>query len=153
MRPTENIEKLIKNIKIDTNAEMDKAVLDDVLKALDKSKKQKSANLQPSIWRIIVKSRITRLATAVVVVLAVCWLTVSNRGELEQQGTNGPAVAVIPKTPAELMSFISLSMAFRDGDMEAVEEQCRQAEKLVRPGLERITIEQLLCELEECEET
>jgi anti-sigma factor RsiW len=104
-------------------------------------------------WRTIVKSKITQLAAAVVVVLVVCWLTVSDRGELEQQETNRPAVAVISKTPAELVSAISLSMVFRDGDMEAMEKQFDKAEKKVRPGLkERITIDQLICELEECEE-
>ena len=71
MRPAENIEKLIKNIKIDTNAEMDKAVLDDVLKALEKSKKTKSAIPQPNIWRKIMKNKITKLATAAVIIIAV----------------------------------------------------------------------------------
>ena len=71
MRPTENIEKLIKNIKIDTNAEMDKAVLDDVLKALEESKKQKSANLKPNIWRTIMKSRITKFAVAAAIIIVV----------------------------------------------------------------------------------
>jgi len=105
------------------------------------------------MWRTIVKSRITQLAAVVAIVLAACWLTVSDRGELEQQETNGLAVAVISKTPAELVSAISLSMVFRDGDMEAMEKQFDKAEKKVRPGLkERITIEQLICELEECEE-
>jgi len=38
MKPEQNIEKLIKNVDIDTNAERDKAVLDDVLNALENSK-------------------------------------------------------------------------------------------------------------------
>ena len=33
MKPPENIEKLIKNVELDTNAQMDKAVLNDVLNA------------------------------------------------------------------------------------------------------------------------
>jgi hypothetical protein len=105
------------------------------------------------IQRTIMKNKITKLATAaVVVVLAVCWLTVSDRGKLEQQGTNEPAVAVRSKTPAELVSVISLNMVFRDGDMEAMEEQFDKAEKKVKPGLkERITMEQLICKLEDCE--
>lgn len=71
MRPEKNIEKLIKNIGIDTNVKMDKAVLDDVLKALENSKKTKSAAIQPNIWRIIMKSKITKLATAAVIIIGI----------------------------------------------------------------------------------
>ena len=69
MRPTENIEKLIKNIEVDTNAKVDEVVLGDVLKAFEKSKKIKSAISQPSIWRIIMKSKVTRLTAAAVIVV------------------------------------------------------------------------------------
>ena len=71
MRPAENIEKLIKNIKIDTNAEMDKAVLDDVLETFKQSKTKKTAIPQPNIWRKIMKNKITKLATAAVIIIAV----------------------------------------------------------------------------------
>jgi len=71
MRPAEKIEKLIKNTKIDTNAETDDAVLGDVIEAFEKSKKQKSALTEPDIWRIIMKSRITKLAAAVVIIVGV----------------------------------------------------------------------------------
>jgi hypothetical protein len=36
MRPTENIEKLVKNINIDTNAKIDKEVLVEVVEAFEK---------------------------------------------------------------------------------------------------------------------
>ena len=79
MRPRENIEKLIKDVELDTNAERDKAVLDDVLNALEDSKQlalskvegKKSAVIEPNIWRTIMKSPITKLAAAAVVVIAV----------------------------------------------------------------------------------
>jgi len=79
MKPPENIEKFIKNIDIDTNTKVDEAVLDDVLKAFEKSKKPalsrvegtKSATYQPNIWRIIMKSKITKLATVTVIIIAV----------------------------------------------------------------------------------
>lgn len=69
MKPAENIEKLIKNIDIDTNARMDKAVFDDVLKALENSKKKKVAVSQSNIWRIIMKSRVTKRAAAAAIVM------------------------------------------------------------------------------------
>ena len=71
MRPSENIEKLIKNINIDTNAKIDEAVLGEVVKAFEKSKKEKSIKPAPNIWRTIIKSRITKLAAAAAVIIAV----------------------------------------------------------------------------------
>lgn len=77
MRPTENIEKLIKNTNIETNARTDDVVLDEVVRAFEESKKlapsevegKESAITQPSIWRIIMKSRMTKLAAVAAVVL------------------------------------------------------------------------------------
>ncbi len=69
MRPAENIEKLIKNINIDTNAKTDEAVLVDVLKAFEKSKSQKSASTKQNIWRIIMKTKVAKLATAAVIII------------------------------------------------------------------------------------
>jgi len=68
MKPVENIEKLIKNIDIDTDAKVDEAVRNDVLTSFEKSKK-KSALSQPSIWRIVMKSRIIKLAAAAVIII------------------------------------------------------------------------------------
>jgi hypothetical protein len=70
MKKEENIEKLIKNTKIDTNAKVDEVVLDDTIKAFEKSKSKKSASNQPDILRIITKSKITKLAAAAVIVIA-----------------------------------------------------------------------------------
>lgn len=71
MKPEENIEELIKNINIDTNAKMDKAVRNDVLGAFENSKNKKPAVPHPNIWRIIMKSKITKIAAAAVIIVAV----------------------------------------------------------------------------------
>ena len=70
MRPAEDIKKLIKNLHDKTNAQMDKRVLKDVLCAMEDSEKT-SALTQPNIRRIIMKSPITKLAVAAVIVIAV----------------------------------------------------------------------------------
>ena len=70
MRPAKNLEKLIKNIDIDTNARMDKVVLDNVIETFESSKNKKSASHQPNIWRIIMKSKITKLTAAAVIIIA-----------------------------------------------------------------------------------
>jgi len=71
MRPAENIEKLIKNINIDTNAKTDNAVLGDVIKAFEKSKGKKTSATEQNVWRIIMKSKITKLAAAAVIIVAI----------------------------------------------------------------------------------
>lgn len=71
MRSAENIEKMIKNINIETNVKTDKAVLGDIVEVFEKSKKNKSAIIQPSIWRIIMKSNITKFAASAVIIIAV----------------------------------------------------------------------------------
>ena len=71
MRPAENIEKLVKNINIDTNAKIDEAVLVEVVKAFEKSKAKKTSATEQNIWRIIMKSKITKIAIATLIIIAV----------------------------------------------------------------------------------
>jgi outer membrane lipoprotein-sorting protein len=70
MRPAENIEKLVKNINIDTNAKIDKEVLVEVVEAFEKLKVKKTSATEQNIWRIIMRSRTTKLAAAAVIMIA-----------------------------------------------------------------------------------
>ena len=71
MRPADNINKLIKKLHLKASCELDKRVHDDITKALAETQKTKSAQVQPNIWRIIMKSSITKLAAAAVITVAV----------------------------------------------------------------------------------
>ena len=71
MRPANNIDKLIKKLHISASAKLDKRVHSGISMALEESEKTKSAKLEPKIWRIIMKSRITKLAAAAVIIIAV----------------------------------------------------------------------------------
>lgn len=68
MRPAEKIEKFIKHVPLETSDRRDKEVLDDALRALRESKEH--AKRQPTIWKAIMKSRMTKLAAAAVIVVA-----------------------------------------------------------------------------------
>ena len=104
MRPAEKIGKFIKNMKIDTNAETDEAVFADVIEAFEKSKKQKSALTEPNIWRIIMKSPITKLAAAAVIVIVVFI-------GIDQLGTNGSSVVWADVSERfESVPFFNLTM-------------------------------------------
>jgi len=72
MKPTDNVEKLIRDLHvldIDTSTEMDKRILHDTLKVQKELKQTKSASTQPDIWRTIMKSSITKLAAAAIIVV------------------------------------------------------------------------------------
>ncbi len=69
MRSADNIKNSIRNLNATANAKVHQQVLDDLLKIMEKSKKQFPAH-KPT-RRIIMKSKITKLATAAVIVIAV----------------------------------------------------------------------------------
>jgi len=77
MKAAANIEKLIKKFyalkksSVATSASLDKRVLDDALAAYEESKKTSSALIEPNIWRIIMKSKMIKLAAAAVIIIAV----------------------------------------------------------------------------------
>ena len=71
MKPVERIEKLIKKRCYKADAETYDKALGSFLQAVDDHVKQRSAPTEPKIWRQIMKSRITKLAFAAVIIIAV----------------------------------------------------------------------------------
>ena len=73
MKSAENIEKLIKNLDldIDINAKTDQWILNELIEEHKKSKQIISALVEPNTRRIIMKNPITKLAVAVVIIVAV----------------------------------------------------------------------------------
>jgi len=65
MRPTENIKRQIKNIKIKTNPEVDEAVLNDLFGRLDGTE-----GVRENTWRVIVHHKMTKFAIAAVIIVA-----------------------------------------------------------------------------------
>jgi hypothetical protein len=68
---SEQIEQSAKNIRIDRAAIDHARILADAEAALDKSREPWSAEIQPTIWRKIMKSPITKLSSAAAVIIAV----------------------------------------------------------------------------------
>jgi hypothetical protein len=71
MRPADNIEKAVKKLSFTASAKLHDQILDDVLDAQDECKKCKSTSAKLNISRTIMKSRIGKLASAAVIVIAV----------------------------------------------------------------------------------
>jgi outer membrane lipoprotein-sorting protein len=61
----------VKQLRYKAGVETRDRVLGNVLRALEESKEQKSAETQPDAWRIIMKSRMTKLAAAAVIIVAI----------------------------------------------------------------------------------
>jgi len=76
MKYPDSIENVIKNfcaskrVAVKTTTELDNRIIDASLLAQEKLKQTQSAAAQPNIWRIIMKSRITKLTAAAVVIIA-----------------------------------------------------------------------------------
>ena len=71
MKPAEKIERLIKKSRYKASTEAYDKALGSFLQAVDAYEKQKSALTEQNIWRIIMKSKITKLATAAVIIAAI----------------------------------------------------------------------------------
>jgi outer membrane lipoprotein-sorting protein len=77
MKNAENIEKLIKKFcavkqsQVKTSSQLDERILADALPAQNNSKTKQSAAVQPHIWRILMRSRMTQYAAAAVIILAI----------------------------------------------------------------------------------
>ncbi|MHC4204904.1 MAG: carboxypeptidase regulatory-like domain-containing protein [Planctomycetota bacterium] len=71
MRPADNIRKSFKELHIPTSAELDEQINAEISMALVKAKNNKSADPLPNIWRIIMKSKMTKFAAAAVIIVAV----------------------------------------------------------------------------------
>ncbi len=141
MRPTEDIEKRIKNVNIVIDSESNKRVFSNILQAFEKSKAKESTPTGLNIHRIILKSPISKLAAAVIIV-AISFFIV-RQGPSEQADTT---VSKAAKSPVEMMTALSLERAFRRGGIEAIEKQCKQAFKPIGPRPRRLSVEQILAE-------
>jgi len=71
MRPTDNINQLIKKLQLKASADLDKRVHNEISKAPAKLNRKESAVTQPNIWSNIMKNRITKLAAAAAIIITV----------------------------------------------------------------------------------
>ncbi len=144
MRPTKDIEKRIKNVNIVIDSESNKRVFSNILQAFEKSTaKDLAPTDQPNIWRMIFRNPLTKLAAAAVIILAISFF-IAPQGPDEQADTT--TVSKATKSPAEMMTALSLERAFRRGGINAVENQCEQALKLLGPRTASLSSKELLSE-------
>ncbi len=69
MRPADNIDKLFKKLRLKSSAQLNERVHSEIARALEKSTETKPAPMEPNVWRIVMKSRVTRFATAAAIIV------------------------------------------------------------------------------------
>ena len=144
MKPTENIEEFVRLEKphVTTGGTMDKRTLNDSFTAMDETIR---AN-KPSVAGMILRSRAARLAAAAVIIVAVGLLMVYRNPPAPQQPPQITSVAKSP-SPAEMLTAMSLNMAWRRGGIEAVDDQSQEAFKMLGSKPAKASIQELLIEL------
>jgi len=71
MRPIAKIKTLFAQSNVTVGSEADSKMVNDALSAFDESMRTEAAVVQPSVRRIIMKSRITKLAAAAVIIITI----------------------------------------------------------------------------------
>jgi hypothetical protein len=89
--------------------------------------------------------RFAGAAAAITIAVSVTFF-VFHRGTSEKPVR--PTKSETAKSPAEMLTVMSLRMAYRRGGIEAVEEQSRRASEMLGPRPATATVQQLLKELE-----
>ena len=132
MRPKENIEKFVRVRKpnVTTSREMDKRTLNDSFAAMEQTIRAKSADHKPSAPRIIILSRMIKLAAAAVIIVGISFF-IAHQGPSEQGRTT--RVLEVAESPSEIMTMKSLTIAYRRGGIEGIENQCEKALKILGP--------------------
>ncbi|UCE46245.1 MAG: hypothetical protein JSW47_11540, partial [Phycisphaerales bacterium] len=123
--------------KVATNSQMDKRVLDDSFAVMDETVAGKS-----SVVRMILQSRAAKLAAAAVIIIAV-GLLVNQSSPPEQKP---PEIGNVAESPAEMLSVMSLNMAYRRGGMEAVDDVSDKAFKALGSKPDSVSLRELLTE-------
>ena len=140
MKPVENTEDVVRRgkPKVTTDPQMDRRVLDDSFAAMDETIGQSRS----SVARLILKGRALRVAAAAVIIVALGLLAI-------QSGPSEPApppTAKTAKSPAEMVSAMSLNRAYRRGGLEALDALSREVFERSGSQPARVSIRELRSE-------
>ncbi len=134
----EIISRTIDSRKPEFDVEKWKQKYPEEFQMLQSQSEQDSHIRQPSIWRTVRRSPITKLAAAAVIIVVIGLIAVFVHRDPGEQ-----PVPKVVNSPTKMMSVISLTMAYRRGGIEAVDEQCEKAIRMLGPRPLHLTIGQL----------
>jgi len=142
VRPTEDIEKRIKNVNIVIDSESNKRVFSNILQAFEKSKAKDLAPAdRPNIWRTIFRNPLTKLAAAALIIIA-AGLFLGRGRHIPSSPTAEPRI--IAQSTIKKMSLMSLRMAYQHGGFDALDRQFRDTLDAMEPQSLSISMQELL---------
>jgi hypothetical protein len=136
----ELISRTINGTKPKFDAEQWKKKYPEEFQLLKSRAEQKPSGTQPSLWKALTQSKLSGLAAAAVLIVAIGLLMFSQISH-KQEPTQIPKK---PKSPTEMLTAMSLTMAYRRGGIEAVDKQSEEAIKMLGPRPANVSIRQLL---------
>ncbi|HUT29305.1 MAG TPA: hypothetical protein VMX13_05895 [Sedimentisphaerales bacterium] len=142
---TAQIKRLVRKLHVNPSARMHDRTLCDALKAQAESQKTESAEMHRGVLTTIMTNRATRLATAAVVIVLIGFVIVH---QAARRQIDGQPFTDAAKSPGEMMTAMSLNIAYRKGGLEAVEKQGDRAFKMLRLQPTSISVRQLLEEFD-----
>jgi hypothetical protein len=142
LKPTEDIEKRIKNVNIIIDSESNKRVFSNILQDFEKSTvKNLAPTDQPNIWRMIFSSPLTKLAAAALIIVAASLFL--GRGRHIPSGPTAEP-RLIAQSSIKKMSLMSLRMAYQRGGFDALDRQFRDTLDALGPQSLSISMQELL---------
>jgi hypothetical protein len=133
MKPDENIEKFVKDAKpqVTTGSPMDKRTLDDSFAAMEKTIQGRTDIHRKNLPIVILRSRAVQLAAAAVIVITAVSIFLERGGHTPVGPAAGPRSTA--ESPAKIVSMMSLRTAYRQGGMDALDEQLRDTLNVLGP--------------------
>lgn len=126
MRPADSVEKAVKRLRYKTDAETHEKILGNVMQNLTKDERQKSGTIKPEIWRTIMSTKVRKLATAAVILIAATVIlyiiagpfgaTTSVYAEVAERLHNALTMTykMTTTTPLEEMPDMEMDVAFKE---------------------------------------
>jgi hypothetical protein len=142
MKPVKNIEDFVKLEKpnVTTGETMDERTLNDSFTAMDETIRAG----KPNAAGMILRSRAAKLAAAAVIIVSVGLLMIYRNPPMPQQP---PQTEIVAKSPAEMLTAMSLNIAWRRGGIEAIDNQSEKAFEMLGSQPAKASIQELLVEL------
>ena len=124
MRPAEYVEKQIRKLQYKTSAETHENIFNNVIQAIDKHERKKPGAAVPDVRRIKMKTSITKLAVAAIILVAILvginLIGGSGAGKVyadiveQLAGARTMTYSILTKTPVENMPGLRSQMVFKE---------------------------------------
>jgi hypothetical protein len=142
MISSKNVEKIIRDGKpnVKTNNQLDKLIIDGSHSIMEESN---SLSPKFNMLTLLVRYKIAVCVTSIVIIIIVGLLVFQPETE---NNITPPKVTNVTQKPAEMMSLLSINLAYSRGGLDEVEKQCEKAINKLGPRPKQLTIPELLAE-------